>query len=76
MLSEVSSRPSATSAEKPVSFFRQSGWLMIANIAGGALAMGVHFLNKKIPAAEYSLFGTLLMVTAFLPSMRLQMVFV
>ena len=75
MLSEVSSRPSATSAEKPVSFFRQSGWLMIANIAGGALAMGVHFLNKKIPAAEYSLFGTLLMVTAFLPTMPLQMVF-
>lgn len=48
---------------------------MIANIAGGALAMGVHFLNKKIPAAEYSLFGTLLMVTAFLPTMPLQMVF-
>lgn len=65
----------ALAAEKPASFFRQSGWLMIANIIGGAMALGVHFLNKRIPDAEYSIFGTLLMVTAFLPTMPLQMVF-
>jgi O-antigen/teichoic acid export membrane protein len=41
-------------------FFRQSGWLMIANIAGGA---------------QYAVFGTLLMVVACLPTMPLQMVF-
>src|SRR5262245_54238468 len=55
-------------------FFRQSGWLMIANIAGGLLSMGVHFLAKKIPEAQYSIFGTLLMVTACVPTMPLQMV--
>ena len=56
-------------------FFRQSGWLMIANIVGGAMTFGVHFLNKRIPDAEYSIFGMLLMVTAVLPTMPLQMVF-
>ena len=56
-------------------FFRQSGWLMVAAIAGGALTWGVHFLNKAIPAAEYSAFGVLLMVVACLPTMPLQMVF-
>ncbi len=56
-------------------FFRQSGWMMIATITGGAMTFGVHFLNKKIPDAEYSIFGTLLMVTACIPTMPLQMVF-
>jgi O-antigen/teichoic acid export membrane protein len=56
-------------------FFRQSGWLMIANIIGGMMAWGVHFLAKKIPEAQYSIFGTLLMVTACLPALPLQMVF-
>jgi O-antigen/teichoic acid export membrane protein len=56
-------------------FFRQSGWLMIAAIAGGALTWGVHFLNKAIPDSEYSTFGVLLMVAGCLPTMPLQMVF-
>ncbi len=74
------------SAEKPPSiptidhkphaaFFRQSGWLMIANIAGGAMTWGVHFLSKSIPESQYAAFGTLLMVVACLPTMPLQMVF-
>ncbi len=56
-------------------FFRQSGWLMIANIAGGGLTWGVHFLSKSIPESQYAVFGTLLMVVACLPTMPLQMVF-
>ena len=56
-------------------FFRQSAWLMIANIAAGFLTLGVHFLSKKIPEAEYAAFGTLLMVVACVPNMPLQMVF-
>ncbi|HEX7571393.1 MAG TPA: hypothetical protein VF492_12895 [Verrucomicrobiae bacterium] len=55
-------------------FFRQSGWLMIANIAGGAMTLGVHPLNKRIPDSEYTAFGVLLMVVACLPTMPLQMV--
>src|SRR5437870_5841337 len=56
-------------------FFRQSGWMVFAAIAGGVMTFGVHILNKKIPDAEYAIFGTLLMVTACIPTMPLQMVF-
>ena len=56
-------------------FFRQSGWLMFANIAGGLMMFGIHPLSNKIPPAEYSSFGTLLMVVALLPTIPLQMVF-
>ena len=35
----------------------------------------VHLLNKKIPAAEYGVFGVLLAVVMFVPSMPLQLVF-
>jgi O-antigen/teichoic acid export membrane protein len=56
-------------------FFRQSGWLMLANIAGGLMTLGVHPLNKHIPDSEYTAFGVLLMVVSCLPTMPLQMVF-
>jgi len=56
-------------------FFRQSGWLMIANIVGGAMTLGVHPLNKHISDSEYTAFGVLLMVVSCLPTMPLQMVF-
>ncbi len=56
-------------------FFRQSGWLMVANIAAGFMSLGVHLLNKVIDPAEYSNFGVLLMVAACVPTIPLQMVF-
>ena len=56
-------------------FFRQSGWLMIANIAGGAMTYLVHFLNKVIDPKEYSAFGVLLTVVSCLPTIPLTMVF-
>ena len=56
-------------------FFRQSGWLMIANIGGGALMWAVHFLAKKTTAAEYGAFGVMLAVAMCVPNMPLQMVF-
>src|ERR1700744_3186387 len=56
-------------------FFRQSGWLIIAGIIGGAMMFFVHFLNKIMPDGDYSAFGVLLMVVACVPTMPLQMVF-
>lgn len=56
-------------------FFRQSGWLMFANVAGGVLMWAVHLLSKKIPEAEYGIFGVLLVVVMCIPTMPLQMVF-
>src|SRR5438105_1585804 len=51
-----------TQATQRATFFRQSGWLMFANIAGGVLMWAVHFLNKFIHTGEYSSFGALLAV--------------
>jgi O-antigen/teichoic acid export membrane protein len=56
-------------------FFRQSGWLMIANIAGGILMWAVHFLAKKTGKSEYGLFITLLTTVMLVPAIPLQMVF-
>ncbi|HEX5398520.1 MAG TPA: lipid II flippase MurJ [Verrucomicrobiae bacterium] len=56
-------------------FFRQSGWLMMATVIQGLMALGVHPLAKKISESEYSIFGTMLMVTSLVPVLPLQMVF-
>jgi O-antigen/teichoic acid export membrane protein len=55
-------------------FFRQSGWLMIANFASGGLMWAVHFLNKAIGPAEYGLFVTLVGLAMCIPTAPLQMV--
>ena len=64
-----------TSASQHAAFFRQSGWLMIANVGGGGLMYAVHLLAKKIPDAEYGVFGVLLAVAMCVPNLPLQMVF-
>jgi len=75
-MSDLSSSATTAVPEKHhVAFFRQSGWLMVANITGGLMSFGIQFLSKKVPEAEYAIFGTLLMVTACIPTMPLQMVF-
>ena len=48
---------------------------MIANVAGGGLMYGVHFLSKVIPEKEYAIFGALLAMTMCIPAIPLQMVF-
>jgi len=77
-MSEANAKNIKTVDHKPhAAFFRQSGWLMIATIAGGAMTFGVHFLTKSdsVPKSQYAAFGTLLMVVACLPTMPLQMIF-
>jgi O-antigen/teichoic acid export membrane protein/regulation of enolase protein 1 (concanavalin A-like superfamily) len=67
--------PTATTdASHKASFFRQSGWLMIANIAGGVMMWGVHFLSKAIPKPEYAVFGVFLAMAILIPTMPLQIV--
>src|SRR5580704_2139556 len=75
MSSETTAAAPAATEKHHVAFFRQSGWLMVATIASGFMALGVHVLSKFIPETEYSIFGTLLMVTACLPTLPLQMVY-
>ena len=75
-MSESNTKAIKTVDHKPhAAFFRQSGWLMIAAVVGGALTWGVHFLAKAIPESQYAVFGTLLMVVAIMPTMPLQMIF-
>ncbi|HPC59971.1 MAG TPA: hypothetical protein PKX23_04880 [Verrucomicrobiota bacterium] len=61
-------------AARDAGFFRQSGWLMVANIGGGALMWAVHFLARRIPPGEYGNFGGFLAVIMVLPTIPLQMV--
>lgn len=63
-----------SSTEQRASFFRQSGWLMIASVAGGGLMYAVHLFSKVIPGNEYAIFGALLSLTIFVPQAPLQMV--
>jgi O-antigen/teichoic acid export membrane protein len=56
------------------SFFRQSGWLMIANIGGGAFMWAVHFLNRSLAPGQYGVFGVFLAFLMLLPNIPLQMV--
>lgn len=65
----------SNAAKQHASFFRDSGWLMISNIIGGALMLGVHFLSQKVSDLEYGTVGALLGATIMIPSIPLQMIF-
>jgi O-antigen/teichoic acid export membrane protein len=71
---QTTAPPDASTTAK-ASFFKQGGWLMIANIMAGALMWAVHFLAKKIPPSEYGSLGALLSVILVVPMLPLQMVF-
>jgi O-antigen/teichoic acid export membrane protein len=75
MAAEKNETAPASPASHHIAFFRQSGWLMIANVGSGLMMWAVHLLNKKIPPSEYGVFGVLLAVAMFVPTMPLQMVF-
>src|SRR6185436_10249289 len=69
--------PTVSGAKPHAAFFRQSGWMIFAAVAGGAMTYGLHFLTKspRLPEEEYAIFGTLLSLTTCIPAMPLQMVF-
>lgn len=74
MLAENVQNAPMTEARHRATFFRQSGWLMIANIAGGLVMWSVHLLNKFIPGGEYGHFVALVTVAMLLPTIPLQMI--
>ena len=75
MPSNLNTAPATIDHKSHSTFFRQSGWMMIATISAGAFSFGMHFFNKAIPDSEYGIFVTLLMVTACIPATPLQTVF-
>ncbi|MEY4385518.1 MAG: hypothetical protein RLY20_801 [Verrucomicrobiota bacterium] len=48
---------------------------MIANIVGGGLMLGVHFLSRQVSDLEYGTVGALLGATIIIPTIPLQMIF-
>src|SRR5437588_4765555 len=75
MLAEKAENPAVTPVTHRASFFRESGWLMIANVTGGALNWAVHFMAKRTGPTEYGVFLAFLAVAMCIPSMPLQLVF-
>src|ERR1035438_3316809 len=74
MLAEKVDPAPISAAEHRASFFRQSGWLMIATVGGGVFMLAVHLLAHKMPKGDYGEFVAFLSVTMFIPAMPLQMV--
>ena len=57
-------------------FFRQSGWLMIANLVAGVLMWGVHVVaGKTLSEADYGTMVKMFAVTILIPVLPLQSVF-
>src|SRR6266542_1354955 len=61
-----------------LTFFRQSGWMVIATTVSGALMFAVHKPAKQMGSAEYGVFLTLLQVLNLMgiPAVGLQLQFV
>ncbi len=66
------------SAAERLTFFRQSGWMVVATVLGGMFMTAVHVVvNKPMIESEYALFYTLLRIFLLLgfPAGGLQIVF-
>jgi O-antigen/teichoic acid export membrane protein len=63
-------------SESKTTFFRQSGWLAIANTMAGMFMVAVHPVASLLPASEYGLFVALLRLLTVLaiPAAGLQIV--
>jgi len=66
-----------TEATHKASFFRQSGWMMITAVGGGALMFLVHVFSKYIPKSEYAVFTVLFQILNWvtIPAIGLQTIF-
>ena len=66
-----------TEAQHKATFFRQSGWMMMATVGSGVMMMLVHVYSKYIPEDEYSAVGTLIQLLNWMmiPAIGLQTVF-
>ncbi len=65
------------SADSGKQFFKQAGWLVVANLGCGVFMFAVHPLVSKLDPSEYGVFATLLKVFLLLgvPAAGLQAVF-
>ncbi len=67
MFAEKAEIVTAPAEKHHLTFFRQSGWMMFASTASGALMYCVHpIVSRGMPAAEYGVFTTLLQVVSLM----------
>jgi O-antigen/teichoic acid export membrane protein len=68
---------SSSEGSHRLTFFRQSGWMMIATTLGGVFMWAVHVPAARMPKAEYGVLGALLQVLnlMLIPALGLQTVF-
>ncbi len=75
-MSEAKIESTKKDNQKPhAAFFKQSGWMMIAGVASGALMYLVHpIVARELPKGEYGVFTTLLQVISLMgiPAVGLQ----
>ena len=55
-----------SSSETKLTFFRQSGWMVIAATLSGVFMFGVHIFNRWMPENVYGAFGTVLALMTWL----------
>jgi O-antigen/teichoic acid export membrane protein len=70
--------PAMTEAKHKASFFRQSGWMIVTAVGGGALMFLINSLSSKyIPSAEYGALAVLIQVLNWvtIPAIGLQTTF-
>ncbi len=66
-----------TEASHKSTFFRQSGWMMVATVVSGVFMSLVHVFSKVMSAEEYAAMGALFQFLNWMaiPAIGLQMVF-
>ena len=69
--------PRMTEASHRMTFFRQSGWMMIATLVSGGFMWLVHLCSKKLSDEDYSAFASLIQLinVMTIPALGLQMKF-
>jgi O-antigen/teichoic acid export membrane protein len=72
MLAESAQNTPGTAEKHHITFFRQTGWMMMASTASGLLMYLVHpvatgrIMGRGMPESEYGLFGALLQVVTMM----------
>jgi len=78
MPAEALESPKMTAESHKSTFFRQSGWMMIATVVSGIFMAFINiYSSRMLPANEYAGFATLLQMVNWMgiPAIGLQMVF-
>lgn len=67
MLAEKAPTAPVTAEKHHITFFRQTGWMLMASTASGLVMYLVHpIVSRGMPESEYGVFGTLLQVVTMM----------